>query len=112
MTELITDIAGQVFISLGVLIMLIGTFGAIFRMPDFYTRIHAVGVSDSLGLSLLLLGAMLMYGFSLMAAKLAILAILLTIISPTSMHALAGAAYRYDEARARGAFSDKQDGEL
>lgn len=110
--DMITDYAGKAFLIAGAVFMLAGTFGAVFRMPDFYTRLHAAGVTDSLGLSTFLLGAMLLYGFSLMTAKLALLTLFMMITAPAAAHALGGAAYRYDEARARGAFADRADGEL
>ena len=40
------------------------------RMPDFYTRMHAASVIDTLGAGLILFGLMLQAGFTLVAAKL------------------------------------------
>ncbi|MBI3067407.1 MAG: monovalent cation/H(+) antiporter subunit G [Betaproteobacteria bacterium] len=69
----------------------IGGVGLI-RMPDFYTRTHAAGVTDTLGAGLLLLGLMLQAGLSLVTVKLVMLGLLIFFTSPTATHALARAA--------------------
>ena len=70
---------------------LVGGIGML-RMPDFYTRIHAASVTETLGAGLLLLGLLLQAGFTLVAAKLLCLAIIIFFASPTAAHALASAA--------------------
>lgn len=62
------------------------------RMPDFYTRMHAASVIDTLGASLLLLGLLLQAGWTLVAVKLLMVGALIFIASPTATHALARAA--------------------
>jgi multicomponent Na+:H+ antiporter subunit G len=61
-------------------------------MPDFYTRMHAASVIETLGAGLLLLGLMLQAGFTLIAAKLLVLGLLIFFTSPVATHALARAA--------------------
>ena len=73
----------------------IGGLGLL-RMPDFYTRMHAASVTDTLGAGLLLLGMMLQSGASLVTVKLVMVGLLIFFASPTATHALAKAA------RARG----------
>lgn len=46
-------------------------------MPDFYTRMHAASVTDTLGAGLILLGLMLQAGPTLVAVKLAMVGLLL-----------------------------------
>lgn len=70
---------------------LVGAVGLL-RMPDFYTRTHAASLIETLGAGLLLLGLMLQAGFTLVAAKLLVLAALIFFASPTATHALASAA--------------------
>jgi multicomponent Na+:H+ antiporter subunit G len=65
---------------------------AALRMPDFYTRMHAASVAETLGAGLLLLGLMLQAGLTLVAAKLAMVGLLIYFASPTATHALAHAA--------------------
>ncbi len=62
------------------------------RMPDFYTRMHAASITETLGAGLLLLGLMLHAGLTLVAVKLAMIGLLTLIASPTATHALARAA--------------------
>lgn len=75
----------------GGLFCLIGGIGLL-RMPDFYTRMHAASVTETLGVGLILLGLLLQAGWSLIAAKLAMIGLLVFFVSPTASHALARAA--------------------
>lgn len=70
---------------------IVGALGLI-RMPDFYTRMHAASVIDTLGAGLMLAGLILQAGFSLIAVKLLMVGVLLFFASPTATHALARAA--------------------
>jgi multicomponent Na+:H+ antiporter subunit G len=70
---------------------IIGGIGLI-RMPDFYTRVHAASVTETLGAGLILLGLMLQAGFTLACAKLIMIAVLIMFMSPTATHALTRAA--------------------
>jgi multicomponent Na+:H+ antiporter subunit G len=65
----------------------VGAVGLL-RMPDFYTRVHAASITDTIGFGLLLLGMMLQAGLSLVTIKLAILGLLIFFVSPTATHAL------------------------
>ena len=62
------------------------------RMPDFYTRMHAASVIETLGAGLLLLGLLLQAGWTLVAVKLLMVGALIFFASPTATHALARAA--------------------
>lgn len=70
---------------------MVGALGML-RMPDFYTRVHAASVIETLGAGLILLGLLLQAGFTLVAAKLLVLGLLIFFASPTATHALARAA--------------------
>ncbi len=71
----------------------VGGIGIV-RLPNLFTRLHAAGVTDSMGAGLILLGLILQSGLHLATFKLFILMIFLLIIGPTSTHALAEAALR------------------
>lgn len=75
----------------GGLFCVVGAAGLL-RMPDFYTRMHAASVIDTLGAGLILLGLVLQAGFTLVAVKLLMLGVLIFFASPTATHALARAA--------------------
>ena len=62
--------------------------------PDFYTRMHAAGVTDTLGAELVILGLILQAGDWQTMAKLALVGLLLFLTSPTATHAVTNAAHR------------------
>jgi len=61
-------------------------------MPDFYTRMHAASVTETLGVAFVLLGLMLQAGWTLVAVKLLMIGLLIFFVSPTASHALSKAA--------------------
>jgi multicomponent Na+:H+ antiporter subunit G len=85
------DIASWVLLVAGGLFCIVGAVGLL-RMPDFYTRVHAASVTDTLGAGLILLGLILQAGWSLVAAKLVMVGLLIFFTSPAATHALARAA--------------------
>ncbi len=62
------------------------------RMPDIFTRMHAVSISDTLGVGLLTLGMLLQAGFTLVAVKLIMIMVLMMWTGAVATHALARAA--------------------
>ncbi len=85
------DAASWVLLVSGGLFAIVGGIGLL-RMPEFYTRVHAASVTDTLGAGLILLGLMLQAGWTLVAAKLAIIGLLIFFTSPAAAHALVSAA--------------------
>ena len=85
------ELASGFLLGLGALFVLLGGIG-ILRLPDFFTRLHAAGLNDTLGAALVLIGLMVVAGFTLLSAKLALILFFLLFTSPTSTHALAKAA--------------------
>jgi multicomponent Na+:H+ antiporter subunit G len=75
----------------GAIFLLIGAIGVL-RFPDFYTRLHAVSVCDTLGAGLVLAGLMLQGGLSLVTIKLLLMFYFMMFTGPTAVHALAQAA--------------------
>lgn len=60
------------FLLMGSFFVLVGGIGML-RFPDFFTRLHAVGVTDTLGSWLMLAGLMLQSGVSQTTLKLAMI---------------------------------------
>jgi len=89
--ELVLDFASWVLLLTGGAFVFIGGIGAL-RMPDFYTRMHAASLTDTLGTILVLLGIILQAGLSLAAVKLAAIMVFLLLTCPTAAYALANAA--------------------
>lgn len=90
--EMTLYVLSWIFISSGIVFVLIGAFGLL-TFPDFYTRVHAVSVTDTLGLILVMAGLMLQVPSWLVAAKLGCLTLLLLFSSPMSAHALVQSAW-------------------
>lgn len=80
----------------GLFFVLAGTVGVI-RLPDFYTRLHAAGMTDTLGAELILFALMLQSDNWQVIAKLLLVAFFLFVTSPTATHAVAHAAYKAGE---------------
>ena len=89
---MITDILAGTAVIGGAFFLLVGSIGLI-RLPDFYSRNHATGKSDTLGVMLVIIGLMLIEGFSLNSAKLFFALIFVFLTSPTGTHALTNAAW-------------------
>lgn len=87
----ILDTASWISLVLGGVFCIVGAIGLL-RMPDFYTRMHAASVIETLGAGLILLGLMLQAGLTLVTVKLLMLGLLILFVSPTATHALARAA--------------------
>ncbi|MDH3975228.1 MAG: monovalent cation/H(+) antiporter subunit G [Deltaproteobacteria bacterium] len=88
--EIISIIAG-IFIFTGCFFIFVAAIGLV-RFPDFYSRIHAAGKCDTMGLAMVLLGLIVYEGFSLVSLKLLIIIAFVFIANPTATHALANAA--------------------
>ncbi len=85
------DILSWICLVAGGIFCAIGALGLV-RMPDFYTRMHGAGVTDTAGAGLMLFGMILQAGLTLIAVKLVMIGLLLLFTSPTATHALAKAA--------------------
>lgn len=66
----------------------------VIRLPDFYSRLHAVGKAETLGVVLTLGAIMVWAGPSLTAVKVGFVAVFLFLANPTSTHAIGRAAFR------------------
>jgi multicomponent Na+:H+ antiporter subunit G len=89
----ISTIGTVISMSAGLFFVLAGTIGVI-RLPDFYTRLHAAGMTDTLGAELILLALLFQADNVQMVLKLLLVAFFLFVTSPTATHAVAHAAYR------------------
>jgi multicomponent Na+:H+ antiporter subunit G len=62
------------------------------RLPDFFSRVHAAGVTETLAATLLLTGMMLQMDWSLDLLKVLLIMIFVLATNPTASHAMARAA--------------------
>ena len=93
--DLLMNISSGLLLLIGSFLCLTGGLG-ILRFPDFYTRMHAVGITDTLATAMILIGLILHNPDFMVDVKLVIILLMTIFISPTASHALANAA-RYDE---------------
>ena len=87
------SIASVVLVSAGIFFMLVGSVGII-RLPDFFSRTHAVSTSDTLGMLLAIIGIIIYEGFTLSSLKLALVVVFIALANPIGTHALGRAAFR------------------
>jgi len=89
--SILADVVSWVMLMAGGFFIVTGSIGLL-RFPDFFTRLHAASITDSLGMGLVIIGMIFQAGLSLIALKLIFIFIFLVFASPTSTHALAKAA--------------------
>ena len=88
----VADIFTWVLLLCGCFLGVTGAWGLI-KFPDFYSRVHAASITDTLCAACFLVGLMFQAGFTLVTVKLLMVLVLLWITSPTSGHALVKAAH-------------------
>ena len=88
--ELIIDLASWAMFLGGSAFLLIGAIGMI-RLPDMFSRMHSVGIIDTLGTVMLFVGMMLQAGLTLVSVKIFFIILFLMFTGPTATHALARA---------------------
>ena len=91
MTDTILDLLSWFLILTGGAFGVIGGIG-ILRLPNFFARIHAAGMAETMCAPLILLAMMLQTGWTLVIVKLFAIFLFLVITSPAATHALAMAS--------------------
>ena len=82
-----------ILIAAGAFFLAVSVLGLL-RFPDFYSRAHAVGKSETLG-SILVLGGLAVYnGLELSTVKILFILLFALIANPTATHAVTRAALR------------------
>ncbi len=90
MSEFINVLA-YFFVIGGAVAIVIGLIG-VYRMPDFFTRLHAASIVDTLGTIFIIFGLLLYSGINLVSAKLILIMLFVLITTPAAAHALAKSA--------------------
>ena len=80
-------------IIVGLFFLFVAALGMI-RLPDMYTRSHAVALTDSLGAFFLLSGLALYQGFSTNLIRILVVLAILYLLNPVISHATVRAALR------------------
>src|SRR3970040_338549 len=82
------------FLIIGGAVFILVSCVGLLRLPDFYTRAHAVGKAETLGSMLILLGLAVYNGVALSSLKLLLVLFIIALTNPTATHALTRAAMR------------------
>lgn len=90
----IPEIVSAALMLAGAVFVLTGSVGLL-RLPDALTQVHAVGITDTLGVGLIILGLAIRAGPTLLALKLLLILAILVLATPTTSHAIARAVSRY-----------------
>ena len=88
---IVLEIASYFLLFGGAVFSVIGGIGLI-RLPEFFSRMHGGGITDTMGAGLVIVGLMLLAGPTLVAFKLFVILFFLAVTSPSSCHALAKSA--------------------
>ena len=83
--EWIRFIIGVTFIIMGLLVFVVQLIG-VYKFKYILNRMHAAGMGDTMGISLCLIGAMFIFGWSFTSLKIALIVAFLWLASPVSTH--------------------------
>lgn len=89
--SLIVEILSVACLLMGSILCITGGIGLL-RLPDFFARVHAAGLTETLAAPLLLCGLMLRMEWSLELLKVALILAFILATNPTASHSMAKAA--------------------
>jgi multicomponent Na+:H+ antiporter subunit G len=90
--DVVRTLTGGIIVAIGLLLMLGGALGVL-RFPDFYTRLHAARVADTVGGVVLVIGLAVAAPSGDIALRLLLVAALMAALGPTLSHLMANAAH-------------------
>ena len=90
MTPLL-DTLSAICLLLGSVLCITGGIGLL-RLPDFFARVHAAGLTETMAAPLLLTGVMLQMEWSLDLVKMLLIIVFVLATNPTASHSMAKAA--------------------
>lgn len=90
MAESLLDLLSAMLLLTGGAFALFGGIGLV-RFPDFYSRLHPAGITDTLATFLIVFGLLIQVGISLVSIKLVLILLFMAFTAPTATHALARA---------------------
>jgi multicomponent Na+:H+ antiporter subunit G len=83
----------------GFFFLMVGAIGML-RLPDVYTRMHAMGKCDTLGAGMILFATLFLVPDFTSGVKVILMGVLIATINPVMTHLIAKTAYDLDGARA------------
>ncbi|MBM3941178.1 MAG: monovalent cation/H(+) antiporter subunit G [SAR202 cluster bacterium] len=87
------SVAGVAIVSVGLMFMVVTSIGLL-RLPDFFTRAHAVSKTETMGIMCVMLGLAVYEGFSAVSVKLLVAWVFVVLGNPLAIHLLMRAAIR------------------
>lgn len=103
MNILVIEYIAIVFLFGGFFFLFVGVVGLL-RLPDVYTRMHAMGKCDTLGAGLILVALMLLIWDVTNITKLILILAMIATINPIITHLIAKTAYNRGTPMAEGSF--------
>ncbi len=88
-----TELFAIALITVGLMFFLAGSIGLL-RLPDLYSRLHALTKADNVGLGMMVLGIIIISGDLLTSLKLILVWLLVLASSAASAHLIAQRARR------------------
>lgn len=86
--EWVRFIAGALCLLIGVLFFIVEIFG-VFHFKYVLNRMHAAAMGDTLGISMSLIGLMILSGWNFTTLKMAFIVVFLWLASPVASHLIA-----------------------
>jgi multicomponent Na+:H+ antiporter subunit G len=106
MTDLnVLHVIAYIVIGIGVLFDLLGAVGLV-RLPDVYNRLQAATKSVTLGTVGIMVGILILKGFTPIGIKALLCALFLLLTAPVSAHALARGSLRFGTKMWKGSVID------
>lgn len=96
MLDWIQFIVATLFIVMGVFVAVTATFGT-YKFKFTLSRMHAAAMGDTLGISFVLVGLMVINGFGFETLKLLLILMFLWFASPVASHLLARLEFAVDK---------------
>ena len=82
-----------VFLAVGLFFMAVSVAGVI-KFPDFFSRLHAIGLGQSLGISLCCIGLFIYQGFDTTGIKILLVMFVSMLAGPIGTHIVDRVAYK------------------
>lgn len=88
---IVREVCTVVFIIAGFLLMIVSAIGVL-RLPDFFSRLHASSIGETLGITLAGIGFVIYEGLDLVSLKILIIIAALFLVNPVGTHLIGKAA--------------------
>ena len=103
MNKMVLQYIAIFFLFGGFFFLVVGVLGLL-RLPDVYTRMHAMGKCDTLGAGLIVIALMILIGDITNITKLILIGVMIATINPIITHLIAKTAYNRGTPMAEGSF--------